>query len=110
MINIPAERWTEAPDLDDDECELTLALADCAEPTETEAQDDDSVEPPSMTLQEARAASRALLMFLEENQCEDAASHQGSVSAALSLLTITVRHSQGRMDQFFAPVPKPGPL
>ena len=36
LIDIPAERWTEAPDSDDDECELTMALADCAEPNESE--------------------------------------------------------------------------
>ena len=36
LIDIPAERWTEAPDSDDDDCELTMALADCAEPNESE--------------------------------------------------------------------------
>ena len=110
LIDIPAERWTEAPDSDDDECELTQALAESMEPTDTDAQEDDSVDPPVMSLKDAREASRALLMFLEENKCDDAASHQGSVSAALSLLHITRRHSQGTMDRFFAPVPKAGPL
>jgi hypothetical protein len=110
LINIPAERWTEAPDSSDDECELTLAMAECAELTDAETQEDDSVEPPSMSLKEARAASSALLMFLEENKCEDAASHQGTVSAALGRLNMTVRHSQGVMPRFFPPAAKPGPL
>ncbi len=110
LIDIPAERWTESPDSDDDECELTMAMADCAEPNESEAQDDDSVEPPAMSLKDARAASIALRMFFEENKCEEAASHMESVSATLSGLTVTVRHSQARMDKFFALAPGPGPL
>lgn len=110
LIDIPAERWTESPDSDDDECELTMAMADCAEPNESEAQDDDSVEPPAMSLKDARAASIALRMFFEENKCEEAASHMESVSATLSGLTVTVRHSQARMDRFFALAPGPGPL
>ena len=110
LIDIPAELWTEAPDSDDDECELTMALADCAEPNELEAQDDDSVGPLAMSLKDAKAASIALRMFLEENKCEEAASHMESVSATLSRLTVTALHSQARMDKFFAPAPRPGPL
>ena len=99
------------PDSGDDECELTMALADCAEPKELEAQDDDSVEPLAMSLKDhcAKAASIALRMFLEENKCEEAVLHMESVSATLSRLTVTARHSQARMDKFFAPAPRPGP-
>jgi hypothetical protein len=112
LIDIPAELWTEAPDSDDDECELIMALAECAEPNESEAQNDDSAEPPAMSLnlKKARAAGIALRMFLEENKCEEAASHMESVSATLSRLTVTFRHSQGRMKTIFAPAPRPGTL
>ena len=60
-----------------------------------------------MSLKDARAAGIALRMFLEENKCQEAASHMESVSATLSRLTVTV---QGRMDTFFAPAPRPGSL
>ena len=56
-----------------------------------------------MSLKDARAAGIALRMFLEENKCEEAASHMESVSATLSRL-------QGRMNTFFAPAPRPGSL
>ena len=58
---------TNEPESDDDECELTKALEDCGDPTGEDALEDDSITH-GMTLKEARAASRALQLFLEEEQ------------------------------------------
>ena len=40
LISIEAERWTEAPDSDDDESPISVALAECAEPSEQDCEDD----------------------------------------------------------------------
>jgi hypothetical protein len=37
FISIPAEEWTEAPESDDDECQLAIALAESDELTAAEA-------------------------------------------------------------------------
>ena len=109
LIDIPAEQWTEAPESDDDECELTKALVDCQDPTGEDALDDDSVAP-SMTLKEARAASRALQLFLEENKCAAEAEGQQGITAALSKLSVTSRHSQQALTSFFPAKSRPDPV
>ena len=50
FIDIPAEKWTEFPESDDDKCELAAVLLECEDPTGTDAVDDDSVEVKAMSL------------------------------------------------------------
>jgi hypothetical protein len=49
-----------------------MAIAESAEPTETELQDDDNIESLVMSLKDASASAAfiALHMFLEENKCK----------------------------------------
>ena len=69
VIDWPEEQWTAAPDEDDDaDAELVAALRERAEDDEEEA--DESTERMPMTLKEAREASEALKLFVEENQAE----------------------------------------
>ena len=68
----PSEQWTEAPHDDDaQDSELVAALQERDEEDEEEA--DESVERVPMTLAEARKASEALRIFLQENQTEHSA-------------------------------------
>ena len=68
FIDIPAEKWTESPESDDDESELAAVLRECDDPTGTDAVDDDSVELKVMSLKEVREAAAGVLLFLEENR------------------------------------------
>ncbi len=65
LVNIPAERWTEDLDSDDDESDLAQAMAECPDPQGSDAVEDDSVEIKCMTLKEAPAASAGLFHFLQ---------------------------------------------
>ena len=49
LVNIPAERWTEDLDSDDDESDLAQAMAECPDPQGSDAVEDDSVEIKCMT-------------------------------------------------------------
>ena len=91
------------PESDDDECQLAIALAESDELTAAEACDDDSEEVKIMTLKEAKAASAALMLFLEENKC--AASLE--VSTQLSRMTFTTRTTQASIPSFFKAASRP---
>ena len=92
FIDIPAERWTESPESDDDESELAAVLHECEDPTGTDA-DDDSVEVKVMSLKEVRDAAAAVLLFLEENRSSSQAAAR-EICAELSRMTVTARHVQ----------------
>jgi len=71
VINDPEEQWTEAPhwhEYVDADSELLKALEKRSENDEEEA--DDSVERVLMTIKEARKASEALKIFVQENHSE----------------------------------------
>jgi hypothetical protein len=101
FISIPAEEWTEAPESDDDECQLALALAESDELTAAEACNDDSEEVKIMTLMAAKAASAALMLFLEENKCAASLESQKQVSTQLSRMTFTARTTQASIPSCF---------
>ena len=93
FIDIPAERWTESPESDDDESELAAVLHECEDPTGTDADDDDSVEVKVMSLKEVREAAAGVLLFLEENRSSSQAAAR-DICAELSRMTVTARHVQ----------------
>lgn len=100
FISIPAERWTEAPESDDDENELATALAECEDPTGNDAVDDDSVEVKVMSLTEVRLAAAQVRLFLEENQCSTQFAAL-DICAELSRMTVTTRHVQPTVADLF---------
>ena len=71
LTNDLEERWTEAPQEDvEEDAELATALLQRGPGEDDEEEADDSVERVPMTLKEARAASEALKIFVQENQAE----------------------------------------
>ena len=71
LTNDLEERWTEAPQEDvEEDAELATALLQRGPGGDDEDEADDSVERVPMTLKEARAASEALKIFVQENQAE----------------------------------------
>ena len=91
FIDIPAEKWTESPESDDDESEIAAVLRECDDPAGTDAVDDDSVEVKVMSLKEVREAAAGVLLFLEENKSSSQAAARG-ICAELSRMTVTARH------------------
>jgi hypothetical protein len=106
LFHIPAERWTEDPDSDDDDSELAQAITECPEPTGGDAVEDDSVEIKCMTLKEARLACAGLFHFLQENGSAQAGA-QAEISKELSNMTLTVHHHQSTLLRWFKPATKP---
>ena len=100
FIDIPAEKWTESPEYDDDESELAAVLLECEDPTGTNAVDDDSVEVKVMSLKEVREAAAGVLLFLEENKSNSQAAARG-ICAELSRMTVTARHVQPSVAELF---------
>ncbi len=101
FIDIPAERWTESAESDDDESELAAVLHECEVPTGTNAVDDDSVEVTVMSLKEVRDAAAAVLLFLEENRSSSQAAAAREICAELSRMTVTARHVQPSVAELF---------
>ena len=101
FIDIPAEKWIESPESDDDESELAAVLLECEDPTGTDDVDDDSVEVKVMSLKEVReAAAGVLLFFLEENRSSSQAAAR-EICAELSRMTVTARHVQPSVAELF---------
>ena len=88
---------------DDDECQLTKALAESDELTAAEACDDDSEEVKIMTLKEAKVASAALMLILEDNKCAASLESQKEVSTQLSRMTFTTRTTHASIFRFSRP-------
>mmetsp|Transcript_41951 Transcript_41951/g.87685 ORF Transcript_41951/g.87685 Transcript_41951/m.87685 type:complete len:127 (+) Transcript_41951:474-854(+) len=107
LVNIPAERWTEDPDSDDDESDLAQAMAECPDPQGTDAVEDDSVEIKCMTLKEAQAASAGLFHFLQENG-SPLAKDAGGIMKEVGKMILTTKHRQAKVQDWFRPKPCAG--
>jgi len=107
LVNIPAERWTEDLDSDDDESDLAKAMAECPDPQGSEAVEDDSVEIKCMTLKDAQAASSALFHFLQENGSPLAKDASG-IMKEVGKMVLTTGHHQATLQGWFTK-PSAGP-
>ena len=102
----PSEQWTEAPHEDDaQDSELVAALQERDEEDEEEA--DESVERVPMTLAEARKASEALRIFLQENHTEhselrDFMGGMESLSRVIEKMSFSARSKQTRVTDYFS--------
>ena len=99
----PSEQWTEAPHDDDaQDSELVAALQERDEEDEEEA--DESVERVPMTLAEARKASEALRIFLQENQTEhsELRDFMGGMSRVIEKMSFSARSKQTSVTDYFS--------